>query len=742
MREKRSEGFTVSRRTFLGLSAGAAAAATAAYVIKWPHFDLGGAAEATEGVITEEWVPTSCLNCPTRCAVKVRVVNGKAVRIIGSTESDYSGGKTCPRSHVGLQVLYNPERFTRGPLIRKAGSAKGGVVDLERDFESPPAHLLWPEAISQVAARLKKTAPEKVLIIEGLSSTSNSDLICQFARTCSIVNLFPEDALETGADRLGKKMADGRLNSGYDLENSNYILAFGASILESERPLARNLRMWGKIRRERPNQAKVVVIDPRYSVTAAKADEWIPVNPGAEGALAMAMAHVIVDEGLYDADFIENWTSGFDQYRALLLSDFSPEALADMTGVDASVVRRLAREFAASKPAIAWSGIGATRWPHGGQASHAIFCLNALVGSIDAPGGVLYQESPPYQDMPPATGAEPGISFREAANLVLNGGVDVIIGVNSNLIMAVPQKADWDEALKREDLYYVHIGPAVNEMVAYADVVLPSATYLEEWAYETALPGSGYAEARIKQPVVGPLHSSRQVGWILFDLVKEIHGETPASFDITSGDAQTFAEEFVKYRTEPLIDWSEFKKKGVWVGQAYEYAKDNPAKYNEIFQTGSGKFEFRSDDLPDVLTVQFSGDASRYPLKLVTYSPVLDVKDGNQNYPWAQEIFLVMHGYGWDILVEINAETARDLGISDRDMVWVESEVGRIKARARVFEGMVPGVVAMAVGQGHYACGKWADDIGVNPNEIIALDYDSLSGQAAFHATRVKVYKA
>ena len=127
-------------------------------------------------------------------------------------------------------------------------------------------------------------------------------------------------------------MADGNYShSAYDLALTNYILAFGASILESHKPLARNLRMWGKIRRERPNRAKVVVIDPRYSVTAAKADRWIPINPGTDGALAMAIANVIISERLYDSNFISNWTVGFDEYKELVLGYYSPESVADIS---------------------------------------------------------------------------------------------------------------------------------------------------------------------------------------------------------------------------------------------------------------------------------------------------------------------------------------------------------------------------------------------------------------------------
>ena len=722
----------MSRRTFLGISAGVAAAATAAYAVKWPKFDLSGAsAEYVEGLGQEKWIATSCLNCPTRCAVNVRAVQvendstWRAVRILGNTRSSYSGGKTCPRSHVGLQVLYDPDRLTT-PLKRN-NTAKGRNVD--------PAwtEMTWQEALDAIADRLNGlSSPNKLLVLQGLNTTSDTDLISRLAKAYGTANLVSEDSMELDADREGKRLADGRNDSGYDLENANYVLAFGANIVESERPLARNLRMWGKIRRERATRARVVVVDPRYSVTAAKSDEWIPVNPGTEGALAMAMAGVIIDEGLYDTNFVSNWTTGFDSFKGLALSgDFSPETIAEKTGVGADVIRRIAREFAQAKPALAWSGPDATSWPHGSYASHAIYCLNALVGSIDVPGGILYQESPPYTDIAIA-GSDPGIDFKTAAELIADGDVDAVIGFNSNLIMSAPNTSAWDNNLSNLP-YYVHIAPSLTETAAYADIVLPACTYLEEWAYESALPGSGYAEARIKQPVVEPMYDSRPVAQIVFDLASQLGGAAANAFE----NIGNTPEGFVEHRTSAFVSWNTFKADGVWKGADYKYGK-----WATVFNTASGKFEFVSANLDKVNDIEFLGSHADYPLKLVVYDPVLNIRNGSQNYPWAQEMFLVMHGRGWDNFIEISAHTAHEMHIGDGDTVWVESDFGKVKAQAKLIEGILPGVLAIASGQGHYSSGQWADGMGVNPNDVIGTVYDEASGQPAFFSTRVRVYKA
>ena len=739
---KRSGGFRISRRAFLGVSALGAAALTAVLAIRRPKIFESGEAdkETTSAVTTEQLVATSCLNCPTRCAIHVRVVNGKAVKISGNPNSIYSDGKTCPRSHVGLQVLYNPDRFSQ-PLVRKAGTTKGRSSDLSSDFEATS----WENALEQVTQRLRGLPPDRLLVLQGLNTTSNEDLIRHLARAFGTRNVFLEESLQTDADREGKMMGDGRENSGYEMESldgtaAKYILSFGAGIVESERPLARNLRKWGRLRRETTNRAKIVVLEPRYSVTAAKADQWVPINPGSEGALAMAMAGVIINEDLYDTDFIDNWTDGFGSYRAVATSPaFSPENVAGLAGVEAEVIREIAREFARAKPALAWSGESAISWPFGTYASHAIYCLNALVGAIDVPGGVVYQEYPNYRPMPAVPSAvDPRISFREAEGLLKGQSVDVLLGFDSDLIMSVPDPESWEAALESVP-FYVHIGPAVTEMAAYADVILPAATYLEDWGYESALPGSGYPEARIKQPVITePLPDSRPIARIIFEMTQLLGPPIAEAFtSIVAADPESFPEEFVKYRTGSFVSWEEFRDSGVWKNLEYGYRK-----YDEVFDTASGKFEFKSGHLERVLNLPVPGEDTVYPLMLSIYRPVLEIQSGSQNYPWAQEVYLVMLGRGWNNYVELSPEAAHEYGIGDGDRVIVESVVGELETQARIMEGIRPRVIAIASGQGHWNSGRHADGIGVNPNRVIRPEYDEESGQPSFFSTRVKIRKA
>ena len=750
----------MSRRTFLKASGatGLFIFATRLFHIKWPA-KLAPPPPDDKGVVTEGWTNTSCLNCPARCAISVRVVNGRAVRIMGNSLSRVSEGEICPRGHVGLQVLYDPQRLDAP--VKRTNPRKG------RGVNPGWAPMSWDAALAEITDRMNSTraaGAERLAIFTGLNARSDEDLIERFARAYGTPNLIKDDSVEVPAEKTGRMLADGNYSSlAYDLGKTSYVLAFGASILESERPLARNLRMWGKMRRERPTRGKVVVFDPRYPMTAAKSDEWVPVKPGTDAALALAIANVVISEGLYDRRFVADHVAGFEAFRDRALRQYSPEQVAADTGIDAVTIRRIAREFGSTRPAVAWAGRGVSAWPNGTETVFAIHCLNALVGAIDQPGGILYQEAPPYRPMPDVNLdriAEKGLQYERTEVFgPPNRVIDELrprhipafpdpptmgIGFNANLNMTgVP--GTWEKALM-ELPYYVHLSPVYDEMALYADIVLPSTTFLEQWGYDHSPPGSGFAELKLKQPVVELTRDLRNVADVVFAVAEKMGGSVGSSFTGIGGSAK----EFVRYRTDGILPFNELTDKGVWVGPDYQYGD-----YGRVLKTPSGKFEFESIHqtdrlgtpvfvrrLPGYERPSFQGDQPDYPLSLLSYQPVLAIESGRQNYPWAQEVFFVQHGVGWTSLAEVGRETAHSLGIRDGDDVWVESAFGRLKLKARVTDWLRPDCVAIARGQGHYAPGQWQYGIGVNPNDIIGVGFDQLSGQAALFNTKVRVYRA
>ena len=760
----------LTRRKFLKLAAAAGFSIGTIGIYKQSNSAPSaqpGAANAPKG----RWIPTSCLSCPARCGITVKVVDGKAVQIKGNRSSLISEGQICPRGHIGLQVLYDPERIL-SPLKRSQPKKGRGI-----DPQWKP--VSWDQAMEEIVGKLRTLRdalqPHHLLLLSGLNSRSNEDLLSRFAEAFGTPNLVSGDGLDREAEKTGNWMADGHFDAcAYDLDQTNYLLSFGADLLESTPPVARWLRKWGRLRREKPTRTKVVDVQPRYSLTASRSDEWIPIKPGADAALAMAIAHVIIREELFDHRFVKEWTVGFDQYRQIVLQHYAPETVSKITGIPSETIYRIAGEFARTRPALAIPGKGAIGWPGGSYTGYAIHCLNALVGSIDVPGGILYQESPGYRAIPNVTYDEIAKKGFEQPSLDLHGTesfpaaqvvtnqvprsilegkpypIGMAIGFNSNFNMTAPAAGQWEEALKKIP-FYVHVAPFISEMAEFADLVLPSTTFLEEWGYDHSSPGAGSAEARIKQPVVEPIGDSKSIGDILFHLAERVSGGMTKTFK----DAGGSAEGFVQFRTSSLLPWEDFLKKGVWQGQAYQYGK-----YQRIFHTPSKKFEFVSGNLralqikkgrrvkeeiassPRYSEPKWLGEEAQYPLVLFPYQPLLTLGNGSQNYPWAQEIFLPMQGVGWVSPAEINSETARSLNLRDRDEVWIESPFGKIRTRVKVSEGIHPGIVCIPCGQGHTSYGKWQKGIGCNPNELIGIDFDVLSGQSAFFNTRVKIYKA
>ena len=768
--EKGGRCSRVSRRKFLKLTAMAGLSVGAIGIHKQSN-----SAPSVQPVVASrsktKWISTSCLNCPARCGITVKIVDERAVQIKGNRLSSVSEGEICPRGHIGLQVLYDSERLF-SPL-KRSQSKKGRGIDPQWK------PISWDQAIEEITRKLRAlrdgSHPHHLLLLSGLNSRSQEDLISRFAEAFGTPNLVSGDSLDREAEKTGNWMADGHFDAcAYDLDKTNYILSFGADLLESTPPVARWLRKWGKLRREKPTRTKIVNVQPRYSLTAAKSDEWIPIKPGTDAALAMAMAHVIIKEELFDQRFVKEWTVGFESYRQVALQNYAPETVSKMTGIPAETIIRIAGEFARTRPALAIPGRGAIASPGGSYTSYAVHCLNALVGSIDVPGGVLYQEFPGYQAIPSVTNDEiarkgmsqPPIDLHGTENFpaardvtnqvprsVLEGKpypIDMAIGFNSNFNMTAPAARQWEEALKKIP-FYVHVGPFISEMAEFADLVLPTSTFLEEWGYDHSAPGAGSAEARIKQPVVEAMGDTRSIGEILFCLADRVPGSVSRAFKDLGGSE----EGFVRLRTSSLLPWEEFVKKGVWKGAAYQYGK-----YSRIFDTPTKKFEFDSGNLralqtkkgrslkeatpfsPHYSELTWLGEEKQYPLLLFPYQPLLTFGNGSQNYPWAQEIFLPMQGIGWASPAEINSETAKGLNLRDRDQVWIESPYGKIRTRVKVSEGVLPGIVCIPGGQGHSSYGKWQKGIGCNPNEVLGTDFDVLSGQSAFFNTRVKIYKA
>ncbi|MBI2980183.1 MAG: molybdopterin-dependent oxidoreductase [Chloroflexi bacterium] len=782
----------ISRRDFLKTSG-----ATLAGALIIPRIDFRFLTPVSQAAASiDKWIASGCNGCVGWCPLRVRVVNGKAVKIEGNPESKWTRGKLCPRGRLNLQIIYDPDRVKK-PL-KRTNPKKGREEDPQ-----------WMEI------------PERLALFRGRYTPLDADLLYgRLIKAYGSPNSISHSALCSETDKSGNWYARGEYAyTAYDLEDANYILAFGTPYLESNRPTTGLLAAAGAGRRGGGIRPKTVVVDPRQSVSAARADDWLPINPGTDGALALGMAHEILTAGLWDRKFIgdfkdpsqtfmsgrpvneadwqDAYSIGLVKWWNEVLNGFTANVAAKETGIPEGTIKKIAREFATTKPAITLRGRGVGAWPGNGTYNvYAIYALNGLVGSVEVKGGANHYPSVSFSDEPipitqddlAKTGTkqpridEKGTVKFPYADVITNNAADnilkdfpypieMILSYWNNWTFSAPGSKRWEEVLKKVP-FMAHHTTHISEWSMYADIILPAKTYLEKWSAGSPAGGSGvWSGMTLFQPVIEPLFdcmSEVELALALGKKLGEYYPSIKTSFDGIGGTYGDTAQGYTQVRTEkawkPLSrGWEEFREKGtVNVG---------PHKFNWEFKTPSRKFEFVTGNLKklfddkkvseadlDVYRIKargdklymphyqrpiFIGEAAQYPLVLITYKNQLNQEGRSANTPWAQEMYLTpLYGAGWTNLAEINPLTGAKYGIAEGDAIYVESEVGNIKAIAKLSEGVHPEVVAMCYGQGHWAYGHLAKDRGVNPNEITGVMYEHITGMSAYFNTRVKVFKA
>ncbi|MFQ6617425.1 MAG: molybdopterin-dependent oxidoreductase [Fidelibacterota bacterium] len=825
----------MKRRDFLKIMGGAG--------VTIPLIDLGlsklfatpatAEEEFPKGFGLEKWVNSVCQQCPGGCGIRARLVDGRLVKIEGNPYHPINRGKICPNGHAGLQVVYNPDRI-KGPLKRSGPRGSGS-------WES----ISWDDAIEMVAKNLRdlrgRGEPHTVVFLSDMDRGLMKRLIKNFMEVYGSPNLIcPYDPLN---EQLPYYLSQGISKSiGYDLKNTSYLLSFGSNILETGWSPVWFMGMYGHMRQGRPGvRAKIVQVESRNSFTAAKADEWIPVNPGTEGALALGIAYILIKEELYDRDFVKNYTFGFNDwidrdgvkhlgYKNMVLQDYSVDFVSSETGVPVETIIRLAREVSSNKPSVVMGKFRVSENSNGVYNNFAIHSLNALIGSIDVPGGVILQREIPYTPWPDFKKdvislkglSNPMIDVSISDNLPLSrnrGGslADIIINespyrVNCLLLYNVNPLFTFSDSRKvysalEKIPFIVSFSPFMDESSSMADLILPDHTYLEKWQDDPTPPLIGIqATLSLRQPVIPPIYNTMHTGDVLIRMAKSIDRKFSKAFpwkdfrellkfslrgvfesgtgSIISG---TFEESWIKFLEErgwryPAYTsfnefWEEMREKGGWWDPSYHYRE-----WQRVFNTPSGKFEFYSLNLkkrfnevmignsnkknsikkiqlkaikkrlnitvdgdriylPHYEKPHFMGSRKDYPYILLPYCLITMRNGSGANQPLLQEFIGIHLNRKWESWVEINPETAKKLGISDNELIWIESPVGNLKVKAKIYSGTMPDVISIPFGLGHTEYGRYARNRGINPNRILVISSDYLSGQESKFSTRVNINK-
>ena len=711
---------TLTRREFLKIAAGATAASGLAPAVR--SIVIEPFVQPPEEVLPGQatWYASTCRQCPAGCGIIVRTINGRAKKIEGNPLHPLNRGKLCARGQAGLQVLYNPDRLKNA--VRQSGG-RGS-----RQFEP----LYWPEALDLLSDKIAALSnAERIAFLGGLMPSHVYRLATRLFETLGAappVIYDLQSALEgrSAASQLSQAFFGSPDLPVYDISQSDVVLSFGANLLETWMSPVAQSAAYGAMRQGgMGSRGLFVQFEPRLSATAASADEWIPVRPGAEGFVALALGRIIVEERLGHV--------GSHRTQAVLYQNVDVREMAAASDVPIETLHRLARAFADADRAVAIPGGYLAGQRNGFSSMLAVQALNLVVAQVGREGGVFLSNPGPTAALRQNL---PVNAFDEVIDLIVRmkaGEIDLLLVHGANPMYELPAAAGFAEAITRVP-FVVSFSPFVDETAVWADLILPDHTYLESWGYQVPSPGADRPVVSSQQPVVRPLYDTLAAADVLLGLAARLGGkpaealpwEDEASYlEETVGELHGSSLGAYDART-PSGFWALWRQYGGWWSE--KKIRREP-ELTEVVQT----------PLP-ISDPQFEGDPEDYPFHLYPYSSIILSDGRGANLPWLQEAPDPMTTVQWGMWVELNPKTASALGVSDNDIVQVESPYGMLEAPVVIYPGIRPDVVAIPVGQGHQDYGRFAQAVnGSNPLVLVAPVTDPGTGALAWGATRVRL---
>ncbi len=679
--------------------------------------------------------PAVCTLCASGCGLTARMMmadadvvrNGQAglVRIHaakkleGRADHPVNHGGLCARGQAAIQVTYHPDRITQ-PL-RRNGDRGQGKYDA----------VSWDDAIAELVSRMDMLASagnQKTLALLSRDRRShraallNGFLAAYGAPAAVTYELFGDDVL-----RRANALSFGREQlPTFDLPNARYVVSFGADFLGTWNSPTAQGYAYGMMRQGRPGvRGMFVQVESRMSQTGANADQWIPVRPGTEGALALGLANVIVTAKLRPANaagragaLIDGWSSG--------LSEFAPEQVEKITGVAASRLERLARELAEISPSVAVIGGPSLAHTNGLFNALAVNALNALLGSVEKPGGVFFTPqinlAASSKGLAGRAPASPPLERITAAILDGSSVPQVLLVDGANPVFTSPKGWRVREALEKVP-YIASFGSFLDETAALSDLILPDHSFLETWSDALPESGSMIAVASVAPPAMMPLYQTRSTPDVLLDVSRRL--AKPLNLPWENFEALLTESISTLPTTSTFDTWTDAQEKGGWWGTL-------PAALAAPATPAQGKPLAYAEP-------QFDGDAGQYPLHFLPYASSAFLDGSLAHLPWLQEMPDPLTSAMWSSWIEINTATAAKLGIRDGDVVEVASAHGSLRTAAIVSPGIAPDLVAMPVGQGHQRFTRYATGRGESPIELLAPLADSETGSLAWAATRVRI---
>jgi anaerobic selenocysteine-containing dehydrogenase len=492
-----------------------------------------------------EAVPSACWQCVSRCPIVGYKDNGRLVKIEGQPDSIRSLGKICAKSQAGLNQLYDPDRILHP--MRRVG-ARG---------EGKWKRVSWDDALDEIATRLGALRdagqPERFMFHYGRMKGGTSKLVHNFLAAYGTGTIGNHTSLCEGGKWTAQELTWGGHYDNWDFDHTEFVLNFGSNLFEAHTNHISTAQRLIRAMVER--SVRLVTLDVRLSNTAAKSDEWIPVRPGTDLAVVLAMCNVIMGEGLYDqgVPFLEFCKTTGDHHATLddkidalksHLADYTPEWAAQVSGVPAERITALARELASHRPACVVSYRGAIAHYNGNETERAIQMLAAITGNIDNPGGRCkavgaswrYPEPkklPKARKLDLVDGFQDQVVFptHHVSHQVFEriregsaGRPEVYLWYCYSPVYANGDCKTNAEVLGDESLlpFTVCVNPFYDESAALADLILPDCTYLERWDCEDMVSPTQIAEYYIRQPLSEPMGEARNFPDVCVDLAERL----------------------------------------------------------------------------------------------------------------------------------------------------------------------------------------------------------------------------
>ena len=728
----------LTRRQFLTLAGGSAAGAVIfqACGIGEGEKLIESPIEMPEDLVSglDNWYATLCRQCPTSEGILVRVMEGRAKKIEGNVDYPINGGKHSARCEAGLQALYHPDRI-RGPMVRVGPRGSG-------QFEE----IGWSDAIARLTFQLQALQNDNdqssmVMVTDPVGAHLGM-VVDRFVSRFGGRHL-PYEPLERVTLRTAiEQVFQEEMLPDFDIANASRVLSFGADFLNTWLSPVKYSRGYGELRQGDRERGRLIHVDSRFSMTAANADDWVHVNPGTEGLLALSIAHVIISEGLGDAEAAAALTNGDPN----ALQELAPAKVAGRISdhISAEYIEELARDFAGHRPSLALGGGSAAAHTNGLFNLKAIYSLNYLVGSVGQKGGIIFAPEPALSGVPKGPLDGSFTAWQDLAAEMKRGRVRALLVRGANPWYGLPDAAEFKAATFQVPLV-VSFSGLMDDTAAMADLILPENSPLEEWGIDLPDPGSGHQVVGFQQPVVRPVFESRgpELGTKSFpdvlqvvaqglDLELGLPGESFMEI-VQSGARELYEGGRGTAGTTRAGDYPDFQsfwfgalQNGLWRDEAVRSGKSTPAP--SPLPTQEERPSFDGPGGPDTFHLAPFASAS--------------MTDGRgASLPWLQATPDPVSTATWRTWIEINTKRAEEMGLKVGDEVEVSSDHGSITALVYPHPGMPPDVVSVPIGQGHTAGGRYAKGRGANVLSILAPATVRETGSLAWAATRVKVEK-